>query len=85
MWLVSFVSISSPVISPPFSSECFGFLRNAFSVQTIADIIRTCLGPKAMLKVSFSVLDDICEAKVVALVLMKPKIMKHKKVLQPGF
>lgn len=38
-----------------------------------------------MLKVSFSVLDDICEAKVVALVLMKPKIMKHKKVLQPGF
>lgn len=38
-----------------------------------------------MLKVSFSVLDDICEAKVVALVLMKLKIMKHKKVLQPGF
>lgn len=30
-----------------------------------------------MLKVSFSVLYDKCEAKVVAAVLIKPKIIKH--------
>lgn len=38
-----------------------------------------------MLKVSFSVLYDKCEAKVVTVVLIEPKIIKHKKVLQPGF
>lgn len=79
-----FASISSPIISYPFRSECVRFLRNAFSIQTIADIIRTCLGPKAMLKVSFSVLYDKCEVKVDPIVLIKPNTSKHKKILQAG-
>ena len=40
-----------------FRLTCIGALYNSlfFFVQTIADVIRTCLGPKAMLKVSLNV------------------------------
>lgn len=36
-----------------YSSGKPSFTNSVFVFQTIADIIRTCLGPKAMLKVSF--------------------------------
>lgn len=34
--------------------------NTVFGLQTIADIIRTCLGPKAMLKVSWVFLTTLC-------------------------